>query len=49
MSEILVELELDGQRSEDGVVDQGRTQVSQGSGRVLAAVLVQVPATPFHQ
>ena len=40
--EVLVVVVLDGQRGEDGVVDQGRAQVRQHTGGVLPRVLVEV-------
>ena len=42
MPEVFVETVLDGQRGEDGVVDEGRPEVGQRARRVAPWVLVEV-------
>ena len=41
--EVLVEPVLDGERGEDGVVDEGGAQVGERARRVVPGVLVEVP------
>lgn len=43
MLEVLVEVELDGERGEYGVVDEGTSQIRQGARAVTPRVFVEVP------
>ena len=43
MPEVFVETVLHGQRGEDGVVDQGGSEVGQRARRVAPGVLVELP------